>query len=179
MNYDWRKLHFDNEFCKGVVVNNNKGNITVNGNLKIASSNVKIVYWAANPPTFNYSFSGSALPFFNKEQAFDNTSNKGKVLFKNKKASFGIKYPNSYYHDLGNTQVVPHIDLLYSINGKEYIYSYKLSDNPIPYRSLTHPYTRTSPIFYKPKTEKTVASQSQLLCDTAYPVTNTSINDFW
>ena len=44
MNYDWRKLHFDNEFCKGVVVNNNKGNITVNGNLKISSSNVKIVY---------------------------------------------------------------------------------------------------------------------------------------
>ena len=43
MNYDWRKLHFDDDFCKGIVVNNAKGNITVNGNLKIPNSNVKIV----------------------------------------------------------------------------------------------------------------------------------------
>ena len=160
-------------------VDHSKYDIIINIHTKQNIDNNTLYFIAPNPPDYRTSYSGSALPFFNKEQAFDNTSNKGKVLFKNKKASFGIKYPNSYYHDLGNTQVVPHIDLLYSINGKEYIYSYKLSDNPIPYRSLTHPYTRTSPIFYKPKTEKTVASQSQLLCDTAYPVTNTSINDFW
>lgn len=160
-------------------VDHSKYDIVINIHTKQNIDNNTLYFIAPNPPDYRTSYSGSALPFFNKEQAFDNTSNKGKVLFKNKKASFGIKYPNSYYHDLGNTQVVPHIDLLYSINGKEYIYSYKLSDNPIPYRSLTHPYTRTSPLFYKPKTEKTVASQSQLLCDTAYPVTNTSINDFW
>jgi len=160
-------------------VDHSKYDIIINIHTKQNIDNNTLYFIAPNPPDYRTSYSGSALPFFNKEQAFDNTSNKGKVLFKNKKASFGIKYPNSYYHDLGNTQVVPHVDLLYSINGKEYIYSYKLSDNPIPYRSLTHPYTRTSPLFYKPKTEKTVASQSQLLCDTAYPVTNTSINDFW
>lgn len=160
-------------------VDHSKYDIIINIHTEQNIDNNTLYFIAPNPPDYRTSYSGSALPFFNKEQAFDNTSNKGKVLFKNKKASFGIKYPNSYYHDLGNTQVVPHVDLLYSINGKEYIYSYKLSDNPIPYRSLTHPYTRTSPLFYKPKTEKTVASQSQLLCDTAYPVTNTSINDFW
>jgi hypothetical protein len=160
-------------------VDHSKYDIIINIHTKQNIDNNTLYFIAPNPPDYRTSYSGSALPFFNKEQAFDNTSNKGKVLFKNKKASFGIKYPNSYYHDLGNIQVVPHVDLLYSINGKEYIYSYKLSDNPIPYRSLTHPYTRTSPLFYKPKTEKTVASQSQLLCDTAYPVTNTSINDFW
>ena len=160
-------------------VDHSKYDIVINIHTKQNIDNNTLYFIAPNPPDYRTSYSGSALPFFNKEQAFDNTSNKGKVLFKNKKASFGIKYPNSYYHDLGNTQVVPHVDLLYSINGKEYIYSYKLSDNPIPYRSLTHPYTHTSPLFYKPKTEKTVASQSQLLCDTAYPVTNTSINDFW
>ena len=160
-------------------VDHSKYDIIINIHTKQNIDNNTLYFIAPNPPDYRTSYSGSALPFFNKEQAFDNTSNKGKVLFKNKKASFGIKYPNSYYHDLGNTQVVPHVDLLYSINGKEYIYSYKLSDNPSPYRSLTHPYTRTSPLFYKPKTEKTVASQSQLLCDTAYPVTNTSINDFW
>lgn len=160
-------------------VDHSKYDIIINIHTKQNIDNNTLYFIAPNPPDYRTSYSGSALPFFNKEQAFDNTSNKGKVLFKNKKASFGIKYPNSYYHDLGNIQVVPHVNLLYSINGKEYIYSYKLSDNPIPYRSLTHPYTRTSPLFYKPITEKTVASQSQLLCDTAYPVTNTSINDFW
>lgn len=160
-------------------VDHSKYDIIINIHTKQNIDNNTLYFIAPNPPDYRTSYSGSALPFFNKEQAFDNTSNKGKVLFKNKKASFGIKYPNSYYEDLGNTQVVPHVDLLYSINGKEYIYSYKLSDNPIPYRSLTHPYTRTSPLFYKPKTEKMVASQSKLLCDTAYPLTNTSINNFW
>lgn len=160
-------------------VDHSKYDIIINIHTKQNIDNNTLYFIAPNPPDYRTSYSGSALPFFNKEQAFDNTSNKGKVLFKNKKASFGIKYPNSYYHDLGNTQVVPHVDLLYSINGKEYIYSYKLSDNPIPYRSLTHPYTRTSPLFYKPKTEKTVASQSKLLCETAYPLRNTSITDFW
>lgn len=150
-------------------------------NIKTTQSidNESLYFVAPNPPDYLTSYSGSALPFFNKEQAFDNTSNKGKVLFKKQTASFGIKYPNSYYKNLGNTLVVPHIDFLYSINGKEYIYSYKISDNPIPYRTLTHPYTRTSPSFYKPKTEKTVASQSKLLCDTAFPLTNTSVTDFW
>lgn len=160
-------------------VDHSKYDIIINIHTKQNIDDNTLYFIAPNPPDYRTSYSGSALPFFNKEQAFDNTSNKGKVLFKNKRASFGIKYPNSYYRDLGNTQVVPHVDLLYSINGKQYIYSYKLSDNPIPYRSLTHPYTRTSPLFYKPKTENAVASQSKLLCDTAYPLTNTPVTDFW
>ena len=141
-----------------------------------------VYYIAPNPPDYRTSFSGSALPFFNKEQAFYNTSNKGKAYFSkcNKSTTIFLKYPNSYYTDLGNILVVPHVDLVYSIDGKEHLFTYKLSDNPIPYRSLTHPHTRTNPMFYQPKTNFTeVMSQSKLFRRTGFPTTNTSLNNFW
>lgn len=140
-----------------------------------------VYYIAPNPPDYRTSFSGSALPFFNKEQAFYNTSNKGKAYFDEpyKTATIFLKYPNSYYNDLGNILVVPHVDLVYSIEGKETLFTYKLSDNPIPYRSLTHPHTRTSPMFYQPKTEMEVMSQSKLLRRSGFPATNTSLENFW
>ena len=137
---------------------------------------------ASKGPDYRTSFSGSALPFFNKEQAFYNTSNKGKAHFSkcNKSTTIFLKYPNSYYTDLGNILVVPHVDLVYSIDGKEHLFTYKLSDNPIPYRSLTHPHTRTNPMFYQPKTNCTeVMSQSKLFRRTGFPTTNTSLNNFW
>ena len=173
MNYDWRKLHFDNEFCKGVVVNNNKGNITVNGNLKISSSNVKIVYWAANPPTFNYSFSGSALPFASPDQAFSQMVNIGTVNTVGNSFEFKLFYPNSYYVGLGSVLVPPQVYI--KICDGDNVSNVQVVDlgNPIPYRTLTYPAPpsknpRTSPMFYV-NDKLTVRSQEQILRDSGYP----------
>lgn len=133
-----------------------------------------VYFIAPNPPDYRTSFSGSALPFHNKDQAFEDTHNKGKLVL-DKKTNEGhiyLKYPNSYYIDLGNILVVPHVDLIFKSNNIEHIISYKLSDNPIPYRTLTHPYTRTSPLFYEPKSQYPVTSQTQLLINSGYPSTN-------
>ena len=50
---DWRKIHFDENICDGEVKAQENGNILVKGNLKNNKFNVKINYWAANPPEFN------------------------------------------------------------------------------------------------------------------------------
>jgi len=84
MSYDWRKLHFDDKFCNGVVEKQTDGNITVTGDLKIDVSNVKIVYWASNPPDFNQSFSGSGLPFYSPDQAFSRMKNGGSLITEGK-----------------------------------------------------------------------------------------------
>ena len=160
-------------------VDHSKYDIIINIETNTKIDNNALYFIAPNPPDYRTSFSGSALPFYNEEQAFYDTKNKGTAIFKDNVVSFGIKYPNSYYTNLGNIQVVPHVNLIYTINNKEYVYRYKLNENPIPYRSLTHPNTRTSPLFYEAKTEKIVASQSKLLCDTAYPKTNVSVENFW
>lgn len=160
-------------------VDHSKYDIIINIETKNNVDDDVLYFVAPNPPDYRTSYSGSALPFHNENQAFENTPNKGKVVFKKNKASFGIKYPNSYYKNIGNIQVLPHVDLIYKISGKEYIFSYKLSENPIPYRSLTHPYTRLSPMFYEPKTEKQIASQCTLFTNTAYPKTNISLDNFW
>jgi hypothetical protein len=142
--------------------------------------NNTLYFIAPNPPDYRTSFSGSALPFYNKEQAFTNTNNKGKlILDDDNKGTIHLKYPNSYYINLGNVLVVPHIDLIFTINNKERIVEYNVSKNSIPYRSLTHPYTRTSPNFYQPKMNIPVMSQRELLIRSGYPSTNTQIENFW
>lgn len=139
-----------------------------------------IYFIAANPPDYRTTFSGSALPFHNKTQAFDNTINKGKIILNAlKEGTIYLKYPNSYYIDLGNILVVSHVDFIFKVNNVEKMISYKLSKYPIPYRSLTHPHTRTSPLFYKPIREADVMSQSDLFIKKGYPLTNTPINEFW
>ena len=90
---DWRKIHFDESICEGEIKAQENGNILVKGNLKNNKLNVKIKYWAANPPEFNYSFSGSGLPFPNEDVAFDNTPNRGAVIIKpDNSFSFKVKY---------------------------------------------------------------------------------------
>ena len=139
-----------------------------------------IYFIAPNPPDYRTSFSGSALPFPSKSQAFDDTTNKGKlVLNSENEGVIYLKYPNAYYMALGNVLVLPHVDLIFTVNNIENVVNYKLSDNPIPYRTLTHPHTRTSPLFYKKKTEIPIMSQRDLLKRNGYPVTNKSTNEFW
>lgn len=154
----------------------------------------KIRYEAPNPPDYRGSFSGSALPFYSKEQAFEGTINKGNVSLKQVeminernevynyfyKGVIFIKFPNSYYTNVGNLLVLPHILLKYkTLQGVQKTFVYKLTGQSIPYRTLTHPSMRTSPLFYKPKMNIGVMSQEDLLRRSEYPRTNKPIASFW
>ena len=176
MNYDWRKLHFDDEFCNGVVEKQQNGNILVKGDLKIDIPNVKIVYWAANPADLLQSYSGSGLPFYSADQAFSNMVNGGSVITNNKSFEFKLFYPNSYYVGLGSVYVPPQVYIkICNPNVKSTVQIINLG-NGIPFRTLTYPSPpsknhRSSPLFYT-NNNLPIRSQEQILRDSAYPVFN-------
>jgi hypothetical protein len=95
-----------------------------------------IFYEAAGPPDRITSFTSSALPFHNKEQAFYNSPNIGQIkLDQEKKGMIRLYFPNTYYEDLGNILVTPHVKISFSINHEQYSLIVKLSDG-VPNRSL-------------------------------------------
>jgi hypothetical protein len=131
----------------------------------------KLFYIASRPPDFISSFSGSALPFHNKEQAMFNTPNKGFIRLDkvNNDGMIILKIPNSYYMSLGNVLAKPHVVLTYYVNSVKHEQFVKLA-NGIPYRSLTHPNNRNSPSFYNvPEERLLIRSQEHVLIDSGYP----------
>ena len=174
MNY--KQLHFDDDFCNAMVEKQTDGNIIVKGNLKIDKSNVKIVYWAANPANFNYSFNGSGLPFANPDQAFSNMVNVGSLTTSGDSFEFKLFYPNSYYVGLGSVLVKPEVYIkICDPDIKSTVQIVKLGPG-MPFRTLTHPlppnkYFRESPLFYK-NDELPIRTQEEILRDSAYPVFN-------
>jgi hypothetical protein len=176
MSYDWRKLHFDDEFCNGVVEQQQNGNISVKGDLKISEPNVKIVYWAANPSDLNHSFSGSGLPFYSPDQAFTNMVNTGSLITDGYSFEFKLFYPNSYYVGLGSVYVPPQVYIkICNPNVKSNVQVINLG-NGIPFRTLTYPAPpsknhRNSPLFYT-NNNLPIRTQEQILRDSAYPVFN-------
>ena len=176
MSYDWRKLHFDDEFCNGVVERQPNGNILVKGDLKISEQNVKIVYWASNPADLNHSFSGSGLPFYSPDQAFSNMVNTGSLISNGNSFEFKLFYPNSYYVGLGSVYVPPQVYIkICNPNVKSNVQVINLG-NGIPFRTLTYPAPpsknhRNSPLFYT-NNNLPIRTQEQILRDSAYPVFN-------
>ena len=173
---DWRQTFFDKDLCSGVITNTNDGNIEIEGKLKISNSNVKLLFWAANPPNYNVGFTGSGLPFPSPEIAFDNTQNMGAINVKNGEFKIRMFYPNSYYVGLGSLYVPPHVHLKICEEGYDKYFSIKIGEG-IPYRTLTHPAPpsknpRVNPLFYS-NSQLTVRSQEKILRDSAYPVYNT------
>jgi len=136
-------------------------------------------YYAANPPDYRTSYSGSGLPFANYEQAYENTTNYGSVEVKNNgDATIKMRFPNSYYINLGNYIVHPNVKITYNINNVEKEINVKLSDG-LPYRSLTHPFIRNSSNFYGHGWSLPVLSQENILKNSAYPSMNTHYDNFW
>ena len=77
-------MEFLNKDCQGIVLQSGQGEYKVIGRLNNISKkkiqNQKIdVFIAANSPTYLIGYTGSGLPYPNKEVAFENTTNKGIV----------------------------------------------------------------------------------------------------
>ncbi len=166
--------------CNGIVLNSGQGEFTVKGKISSNSGKkLKLLYYASNPSTYNGSYSGSGLPFPNKQVAFENSPNQGAVLT-NKDGSFEIKvkYPNSYYIDLGRTYVQPVVYI--KVCGQKKVHTIKLG-NGIPFRSLCHPLQRKGPSFYENDGRNILPprTQEQLLRDKSYPNKNIMPKNFW
>jgi hypothetical protein len=166
------------------IKNNNNGVFIISGELNYVSNEKRYLkYSAANPPTYNSNFSGSGLPFPNEEIAFDNTPNRGVTDIVNGKFSFSIRYPNSYYINMGTVYVEPHIKLVIVDKDNNNISQtkiIKLGDG-IPFRTLTWPVQRDwskGPLFYKTNFNM-VRTQYQILLDSAYPDKNIMPENFW
>jgi hypothetical protein len=142
-----------------------------------------IKYIAANPPTYNSNFSGSGLPYPSEEIAYENSPNKGITEIKNGEFSFTIRYPNSYYINMGTVYVEPNVKLtIVDKDNKSYGKTVTVNlGEGIPFRTLTWPQQRDwnkGPLFYKTGVD-IIRTQNQILLDSAYPRKNITPKNFW
>lgn len=137
-----------------------------------------IQYIAPSPPDYRASFSGSALPYANEEQAYQETPNIGRVILKNNKFAFDITTPNGYYEDFSSKIVTPYVYINYKIDGLEKNLKINLSDSSIPYRSLTHPPNYNVEFYLNDNLP--IRTQEAVIRDSKYPMTNNkSASSFW
>ena len=169
---------------KDTVVNihyNSEGNFIVEGKAPMGVEFVK--YWAASPPTYSLSFSGSGLPYPNEELAMEKTPNQGVAEVKNGFFQFPLDYPNSYYDQVLRKYVPPQVKFMYvDRNGENRsdVYIANLGDG-IPFRSLVDTKKRNwnaGPLFYC-NNNLPVRSQYQILLDSGYPAVNKVPENFW
>ena len=186
---DWNNAKKELHLCDVNIMKNQDDTFMIDGRLKgdllslSSSENLVLKYWAANTPTYSSNFSGSGLPFATQEMAFENTNNFGKVNIKSGYFSFTLRYPNSYYKNMGTEYVFPEV-MIKVFNSKDIAVSNTQHINlgeGIPFRSLTWSWERDwndGPLFYKNE-NLPVRTQHQILLDSAYPKTNTMPKNFW
>jgi hypothetical protein len=172
---------FEHPDCSGKVDVTQYGDVTVKG--KVNSSSAKVIFWAAAPPNYLQSYSGSGLPFPNPEMAYENTPNKGVVRASNGEFTIKMFYPNSFYIDLGTTYVPPHINFEICEGSNKKSFAVQIGDG-IPYRTLTYApppngKPRTDPLFYQKNDDPDFRTQEQILRDSAFPKDNKYAPDFW
>ena len=180
---------YKNEFIFNLKIKedstNNKFIITGNINNINNSDEIFIKYSASNSPTYNSSFSGGGLPFPTEEIAFQNTPNNGIVKVNNRSFTFSLRYPNSYYINMGTIYVPPQVRILLVDKNNKQLFESKIIHlgDGIPFRTLTWPIQRDwnkGALFYKnDEIPKTVRTQYEILMDTAYPSTNNIPSNFW
>jgi hypothetical protein len=179
------KTRNENSFIDNIqITENNSGSLLISGNVSTNSSDkYYIKYTAANPPTFSTNYSGSGLPYPTEDVAFENTPNRGIVEVVDSKFSFNIKYPNSYYINMGTVYVEPNVKIILVDKDNKQIGKHRIISlgQGIPFRTLTWPRERNwnvGPLFYKVD-DLPVRSQYQILVDSAYPSINKVPANFW
>jgi hypothetical protein len=144
----------------------------------------KVSYIAPCPPDLRSSFSGSALPFANPQQAFEGTPNKGNTYVSgdsNNAVTLTLQSPNAYYVGLGTVYIPPTVYLSYTADGVKVQEAVQVSRG-VPFRMLTYPGSATRPrenaMFYDVP-EQPVRSQESILRASAYPAKNEMPPNFW
>lgn len=169
------ELQFAVGNCVGHIKRTTLSDITIEGVFKSPLKSKKVSYVAAAPPDLRASYTGSALPFTSPEMALQGTPNHGNIQLDSKNGfKITLKMPNSYYAGHGSVLVPPTIYL--TCEGDANTIPIKLNE-PIPFRTLTYPNTRTSAMFYN--VSLPVRSQEQILRDSAYPNTFQTPSTFW
>jgi hypothetical protein len=166
------------------IKNKNNNSFIISGKLNYPTSKkLYIKFSASNPPTYNSNFSGSGLPYPSEEIAFENTPNRGVVEIINGEFNFSIRYPNSYYINMGTIYIEPHVKIIIVDKDNNSIGETKSVNlgEGIPFRTLTWPVQRNwnkGPLFYKTDVD-IVRTQYQILIDSAYPSKNIVPKNFW
>lgn len=186
----WNSANKELPLCNVDIIKDNDNSFLVNGSLKgelltlSNSTNLYLKFWAANSPNYNSNFSGSGLPFPNKDIAFENSHNIGTSNISNGNFSISMRYPNSYYINMGATYIHPEVQIqIFDSNTKKNVSEIQHVNlgEGIPYRTLTYPSQRDwnkGPSFYKPS-QSAIRTQEQILLDSAYPSVNKVPNNFW
>lgn len=180
----WVSHDFETSEVKFQFLQNLVGDFQVKGQYKdIYALNGRLHWWAANPPTFSQSFTGSGLPYPNESIAFESSPNDGYCSLTNGTFQFMMSYPNSYYKNLGSMLVPPqvHIQLVDTNDSPLSPEQIIPLGNGIPFRSLTFPRQRKwsqGPMFYW-NPNLTVRNQEQILRENAYPNMNETPKNFW
>ena len=173
---------FDNVYCTGKfgpLGDEASHDMIVVGKIKEYAKNDMIHYFAASPPDYRATYTGSGLPFANQSQAFDNSPNIGAVKLIDNTFEIKLMYPNSYYVGLGTVYVPPSVFIKYvNIEGVERTFVVRVSDG-IPYRTLTYPSSRKNAMFYKDGWQMPVRTQEQILRDSDYPPKNMMPTNHW
>ena len=172
------KNTFKNEHCFGEI-HVDKYDVVMYGVMREHPKDSLLYFMASSPPDYHISYSGSALPFQNKDQAFEGSPNIGKVEV-DKHNNFTIKLvmPNSYMIGLGSVIIPPTVYMSFVAKcGMKKFGNVKISEG-VPYRSLTYPTSRKSAMFYDNVYKLPVRNQEELR-DGGYPPHNTMPSNFW
>ena len=131
-----------------------------------------------SPPDYRSSFSGSALPYASKKQAYDNTPNIGHVkLLTNNSFVIKLAYPNAYYGNFSNELENPYVLLSYSFEGVEKTLKIELGKIINNIRTLRH-HVNHNEMFYDNESNLEIRSQEKILRDSQFKNTNNT-NSFW
>lgn len=124
----------ENEYISCKVLRDNI-NIKIECLIKEEIKDNKLYYYAANTCDRLNTFSGSGLPFYSKESAFEGTPNIGRLIVKDNKVTINLLRPNSYYNEKYEL-VEPEVIVKYLLNKNNTRVLNIPVDNKIPYRDI-------------------------------------------
>lgn len=160
--------------------------IEITGRFREGQKGDRLDFFAASPAEKRAAASGSGLPFFSAEQAFDGTPNVGSMsLQEGGKFAIRIVQPNAFYAVLGSHYIPPVVHLLMKPEAdpkKKFRTVVKVGDG-LPFRTLTYPTakerSRKDATFYA-RTRTVPRSQYEIFIDSAYPTdTLETPPNFW
>lgn len=94
--------------CSDAIIDPGDGEYQLDVSVDLPDNTI-VLYWGANPPSYNTSFSGSGLPFPNPNVAFEDTPNKGAVRVVNGQFTVHLHFPNSFYVHMGAEHIPPRL----------------------------------------------------------------------